>query len=80
MCGHSPISLRPPLFATSRDTVEIARPRVAAITVKVSPRTKPALISSRSIIDSRDGEGVQSHNLVSGVGRSAISTPTMIAP
>jgi hypothetical protein len=48
------------LLATSRDTVETTRPIRPAITVKVSPRSRPARISSRSPIDNRAADGFKS--------------------
>jgi hypothetical protein len=48
---------RPPFAATSRDTADNERPRPAAIAVKVSPRSSPTRISSRSASDSRDAGG-----------------------
>jgi hypothetical protein len=50
---------RPPLAATSRDTVEVAFPSRAAITVKDSPACTPRVISSRSARVSRPGPGTQ---------------------
>jgi hypothetical protein len=42
---------RPPLRASSRDTVDDARPRRTAITRQASPAATPRLISSRSAAD-----------------------------
>ena len=50
---------RPPLAATSRDTVEVAFPSRAAITVKDCPACTPRVISSRSASVSRPGPGTQ---------------------
>jgi hypothetical protein len=46
--------------ATSRDTVDTARPIEQAIAVNVSPRSTPARISSRSLTDKRATDGFQS--------------------
>jgi hypothetical protein len=48
---------RPPLPATSRDTVEAALPSRAAITAHAPPACRPRLISSRSAKVSRPGPG-----------------------
>jgi hypothetical protein len=48
------------LAATSRDTVETARSIDLAIVVKLSPRSKPARMSSLSSIDKRAGDGFHS--------------------
>ena len=44
---HARYPARPPLAATSRLTVEDARPRRDAMALNVSPRCTPRLISSR---------------------------------
>ncbi len=44
---------RPPLPSTSRLTVDVARPRPAAITRSDNPAASPREISSRSASDSR---------------------------
>ena len=47
---------RPPLTATSRDTVEGDRPRSFAIDRQDSPACMPLDISSRSVVDNRSAE------------------------
>jgi len=44
------------LAATSRDTVEGARPKLTAIPRSDSPAANPRLISSRSVNDNRSGD------------------------
>jgi len=56
---HARYWVRPPLAATSRDTVEVAFPSRAAIAVKDSPACTPRVISSRSASVNRPGPGTQ---------------------
>jgi hypothetical protein len=57
-----------PLPATSRDTVEVALPSRAAITVNDSPPRMPRLVSSRSTRVSRPDRGCQASDR-SGTGQ-----------
>ena len=54
---HARYPARPPLAATSRLTVDVARPNRDAIALKVSPRCTPRLISSRSATLRRPSAG-----------------------
>jgi len=48
---------RPPLACTSRDTVDVARPILAAIAVNDWPSSRPTRISTRSSSDNLAGDG-----------------------
>jgi len=54
---HARYWARPPLAATSRDTVEVALPSRAAITVNDWPACRPRVISFRSASVSHPGSG-----------------------
>ena len=74
---HARYWARPPLAATSRDTVEVAFPSRAAIAVKDSPACTPRVTSSRSARVSRPGPGTQRSCRTSrrGLRRAISATP-----
>src|SRR5918995_81796 len=72
---------RPPLRATSRDTVDGARASRPAMTRSDSPAARPREISSRSAVDSRSGDRIGSRaggrfsRFTPGRSRTEISAP-----
>jgi hypothetical protein len=64
------------LAATSRETVDTARPIKQAIAVKLSPRSSPPRISSRSLIERRADDWSQAFG---GAGARLVSRTTTLS-